>query len=28
VSSTQILNFRPTTSICVVESHCAPVCAP
>src|SRR5580700_10352265 len=27
-SSTQILNFRPTTSICVVESHSAPVCAP
>src|SRR5579863_6979764 len=27
-SSTQILNFRPTTSICVDESHSAPVCAP
>src|SRR4029077_8878651 len=27
-SSTQISNFRPTTSICVDESHSAPVCAP
>src|ERR1700680_3933127 len=27
-SSTQISNFRPTTSIWVDESHSAPVCAP
>src|SRR5713226_4853464 len=27
-SSTQMLNFRPTTSMCVDESHSAPVCAP
>jgi len=27
-SSTQMLNFRPTTSICVDESHSAPVWAP
>jgi hypothetical protein len=27
-SSTQMLNFRPTTSIWVDESHSAPVCTP
>src|SRR5439155_7363444 len=27
-SSTQMSNFRPTTSMCVEEYHCAPVCAP
>lgn len=28
MSSAQMSNCVPTTSICVEESHCAPVCAP